>query len=127
LRGEPFFPAAGGWSMLLVRGKIASTPMRHWGVANGDRFVRVVFGNEPPSRLAQRGLLEETLVVCLGEFGRTPRINARAGRDHWGHVYSVALAGGGVRGGQVYGSWVSSSLGGAGHGRRSTAAGGREP
>jgi Protein of unknown function (DUF1501) len=66
----------------------------------------------PPllENLAQRGLLEETLVVCLGEFGRTPRINARAGRDHWGHVYSVALAGGGVRGGQVYGS--SDGLGG---------------
>src|SRR5262249_61798845 len=54
--------------------------------------------------LAQRGLLDETLVVCMGEFGRTPRINGRAGRDHWGYVYSVALAGGGVRGGQVYGS-----------------------
>jgi hypothetical protein len=54
--------------------------------------------------LAQRGLLGETLVVCMAEFGRTPKMNARAGRDHWGHVYSVALAGGGVRGGQVYGS-----------------------
>jgi hypothetical protein len=54
--------------------------------------------------LEQRGLLDETLVVCLAEFGRTPRINARAGRDHWGPVFSVALAGGGVRGGQVYGA-----------------------
>ncbi len=54
--------------------------------------------------LAQRGLLDETLVVCLAEFGRTPRFNAAGGRDHWGHVFSVALAGGGVRGGQVYGS-----------------------
>jgi hypothetical protein len=54
--------------------------------------------------LAQRGLLDETLVVWCGEFGRTPKINGAAGRDHWGHVYSVALAGGGVRGGLVHGS-----------------------
>src|SRR5262249_52300972 len=54
--------------------------------------------------LAQRGLLEETLVVCLGEFGRTPKINAQAGRDHWAPCNSVVLAGGGVRGGQVYGA-----------------------
>jgi hypothetical protein len=54
--------------------------------------------------LAQRGLLDETLVVCLAEFGRTPRFNGRAGRDHWGSVFSVALAGGGVRGGQVHGA-----------------------
>jgi uncharacterized protein (DUF1501 family) len=54
--------------------------------------------------LAQRGMLDDTLVVCLAEFGRTPRFNARAGRDHWGYVFSVAMAGGGVRGGQVYGA-----------------------
>jgi uncharacterized protein (DUF1501 family) len=54
--------------------------------------------------LHQRGLLEETLVVCLGEFGRTPKINAQAGRDHWAACNSVVLAGGGVRGGQVYGA-----------------------
>jgi hypothetical protein len=54
--------------------------------------------------LEQRGLLGQTLVVVLGEFGRTPKINANAGRDHWGLCQSVLLAGGGVRGGQVYGS-----------------------
>lgn len=54
--------------------------------------------------LADRGLLDETLVVWMGEFGRTPKINGNAGRDHWGPVFSVALAGGGVRGGQVYGA-----------------------
>jgi hypothetical protein len=54
--------------------------------------------------LAQRGLLDETLVLWMGEFGRTPKFNAAGGRDHWGHVFSVALAGGGVRGGQVYGA-----------------------
>ena len=53
---------------------------------------------------ASRGLLEETLVVWMGEFGRSPKINPGGGRDHWGRVFSVALAGGGVRGGQIVGS-----------------------
>ncbi|MFT5470493.1 MAG: hypothetical protein ACI8UO_005622 [Verrucomicrobiales bacterium] len=53
--------------------------------------------------LHQRGLLDDTMVVVLGEFGRTPKINKTAGRDHWPNCYSVVLAGGGVRGGQVYG------------------------
>ncbi len=54
--------------------------------------------------LETRGLLDSTLVVWMGEFGRTPKHNANAGRDHWGHVFSAALAGGGVRGGQVLGA-----------------------
>ncbi len=54
--------------------------------------------------LESRGLLDETLVVWFGEFGRTPRFNAAGGRDHWGRVFSLALAGGGVRGGVVHGS-----------------------
>ncbi len=54
--------------------------------------------------LAMRGLLEETLVVCMGEFGRTPKINVREGRDHWPNNYCVALAGGGVRAGTVVGA-----------------------
>ena len=53
--------------------------------------------------LEQRGLLEETLVVWAGEFGRSPKINASGGRDHWGHVFSAALAGGGIQGGVVHG------------------------
>ncbi len=51
-----------------------------------------------------RGLLDETLVLWTGEFGRTPRLNGAGGRDHWGRVFSVALAGGGVRGGTVHGA-----------------------
>lgn len=51
-----------------------------------------------------RGLLDETLVVWMSEMGRTPRLNKGAGRDHWSFCYSVVLAGGGIRGGQVYGS-----------------------
>ncbi len=54
--------------------------------------------------LDQRGLLESTLVVATGEFGRTPRINVHAGRDHWPHCYTVLMAGGGVQGGAIYGS-----------------------
>jgi uncharacterized protein (DUF1501 family) len=54
--------------------------------------------------LAERGLLENTLVVAMGEFGRTPRLNPRGGRDHWPGVWSMLFAGGGVRGGQVVGS-----------------------
>ncbi|MGE0607149.1 MAG: DUF1501 domain-containing protein [Pirellulales bacterium] len=54
--------------------------------------------------LDQRGLLNETLVVCLGEFGRTPKINNVAGRDHWAACNSVVLAGAGIRGGQVVGA-----------------------
>ena len=54
--------------------------------------------------LSERGMLDETLVVVMGEFGRTPRINAQAGRDHWPNVFSVVLAGGGVQGGQIVGS-----------------------
>jgi len=54
--------------------------------------------------LSQRGRLDETLVVCMAEFGRSPKMNGAGGRDHWGYVYSVALAGGGVRGGQVIGA-----------------------
>jgi len=54
--------------------------------------------------LSQRGMLSETLVTMFGEFGRTPRLNAGTGRDHWGMCQSAVFAGGGVRGGQVYGS-----------------------
>ncbi len=54
--------------------------------------------------LTDRGLLGETLVIVMGEFGRTPRFNANGGRDHWPSCFSVMLAGGGLRGGQTYGA-----------------------
>jgi uncharacterized protein (DUF1501 family) len=54
--------------------------------------------------LSQRGLLETTLVLAMGEFGRTPQLNPRGGRDHWPGCWSVLFAGGGVRGGRVIGS-----------------------
>lgn len=54
--------------------------------------------------LSDRGLLDETLVIWMGEFGRTPKINANISRDHWPKCYTVLLAGGGVQGGAVYGA-----------------------
>nr|MCH9775072.1 DUF1501 domain-containing protein [Planctomycetota bacterium] len=54
--------------------------------------------------LAERGLLERTLVAVLGDFGRTPKINNNAGRDHWNSCYSIMLLGGGIKAGSVYGA-----------------------
>jgi hypothetical protein len=79
---------------------------------HGDNFNRLRRDLIPPlerascallNDLSDRGLLDQTLVVWLTEFGRTPKINGASGRDHYPNVYSVVLAGGGVRGGQVYG------------------------
>jgi len=64
-----------------------------------DRALSALIGD-----LEERGLLESTLVLSLGEFGRTPKINASAGRDHWPDCQTVLMAGGGVRGGSVYGA-----------------------
>jgi len=54
--------------------------------------------------MSDRGLLHETLVVCMGEFGRTPKVNKDAGRDHWGHAGVMLFAGAGVRGGKIVGA-----------------------
>ncbi len=79
---------------------------------HGDNFNRLKNSMLPPldqasfaliEDLKQRGTLDETLICWLTEFGRTPRINGGAGRDHFPNCYSVAFAGGGVQGGQVYG------------------------
>lgn len=118
----------GGQSMLLARrlveagvpvvqvcagaGDLAGGSGDNWDT-HRDHFAKMkrrllpVFDRSVSALLTdlhQRGMLEETLVVLLTEFGRTPKINKNAGRDHHPAVYSVALAGGGVRGGQVYGS-----------------------
>ncbi len=76
-----------------------------------DNFTRVksLAGNVDPSfatlvkDLKERGLLDKTLVIWMGEFGRTPQVNGRTGRDHYPRAFNVALAGGGVKGGQVIG------------------------
>jgi hypothetical protein len=64
-----------------------------------DRAYAALLGD-----LRERGMLESTLVVLMGEFGRTPKLNAQAGRDHWPRAGFVCLAGGGVKGGQVIGA-----------------------
>lgn len=71
----------------------------HYGLPTFDQAFSALLED-----LSQRGLLEDTLVACIGEFGRTPKINANNGRDHWPYCYSGVLAGGGIRGGTVYGS-----------------------
>ena len=54
--------------------------------------------------LVDRGMWQNTVVVWMGEFGRTPRINQNAGRDHWSRCWSVVVGGGAMKGGQAYGS-----------------------
>ena len=62
------------------------------------------------SDLDARGLLASTLLVCMGEFGLTPKINVRAGRDHWPRAWSAMLAGGGLGRGQVVGRTSSDGM-----------------
>ncbi len=118
---EAYGPAAFGQSCLLARRLVeAGVPMvtvysfgnRDWDT-HGGNFATLKNTLLPPTDrgvpalltdLESRGLLDETLVVWMGDMGRTPRINKDAGRDHWSFCYSILLAGGGVRGGQVYGS-----------------------
>lgn len=72
-----------------------------------DRYLIPITDQTLPTLLQDlddRGLLDDTLVVWMGEFGRSPRINNIAGRDHWPQCYTVLLAGGGVRRGFVYGA-----------------------
>ena len=60
--------------------------------------------------LKERGLLESTLIVCMGEFGRTPKINQQKGRDHWPDAWSAVLAGGGIKGGQAIGKTTKDGM-----------------
>jgi hypothetical protein len=87
-------------------------PLTHWDT-HAKNFPLLKNTLMPPTDrafaallddLEARGLLDETLVVWMGEFGRTPRIDREGGRDHWGPCSSVVLAGGGIPGGRVYGS-----------------------
>jgi hypothetical protein len=110
-----------GQSLLLARRLIeAGMPvvqanmgsMNNWDT-HGSNFAQLKDRLLPPFDqglsallldLDDRHLLDETLVVCIGEFGRTPQINPGAGRDHWSGVFSALFAGAGVRGGQVVGA-----------------------
>lgn len=88
-------PNSGGWDTHLKH----SESIKGWLLPVMDQVYSALIED-----LEQRGLLDETLVCWVSEFGHTPRINARAGRDHWGRVFSIALAGGGIRGGTVHGT-----------------------
>ncbi|MCA9053610.1 MAG: DUF1501 domain-containing protein, partial [Planctomycetaceae bacterium] len=109
-----------GQSHLLAR-RLVEAGVRFVTTVNGqsivwdthkDNFNRLEKTLAPPMErafstllddLVDRGLLDSTLVVWMGDFGRTPNINGDAGRDHWPGCYSMVLAGGGIRGGQVIG------------------------
>ena len=88
-------PNGGGWDTHEKH----SESLKGWLMPVLDQVYSAVLED-----LSQRGMLEETLVCLISEFGHTPKINAKAGRDHWGRVFSIALAGGGIRGGVVHGS-----------------------
>ena len=84
----------GGWDM-------------HDGIANGMKNQLPNFDKAFSALITDldnKGMLDETLVMVTSEFGRTPKINATAGRDHWPSVYSIVLAGGGIKRGYVHGS-----------------------
>ncbi len=99
-------------SVICAAGDLNGSKGDHWDT-HGDNFNRLKKTMLPTfdraasaliSDLHDRGRLDETLVVVMGDFGRTPKINGNSGRDHYPYSFSVVLAGGGIRGGQVYGS-----------------------
>jgi hypothetical protein len=107
------------WMHIMSNGGVANVWDTHGGTAGlgnvtGYAMLKANYCIPPLDRaysallddLADRGLLDETLVVAAGEFGRTPKINdsVRQGREHWGACQAALLAGGGIRGGQVYGA-----------------------
>ena len=100
-RGVPFVTVnSSGWD---THQNIAELKERYPGDGNAhlpslDRALSGLIQD-----LSDRNMLDETLGIVMGEFGRTPRLNSNGGRDHWPNVFSVALAGGGVQGGQVIG------------------------
>jgi hypothetical protein len=99
----------------LVEAGVRLVTVMYSGSSGWDNHVRIkesVSGGLPPfdhafagliADLDQRGLLDSTMVMVTTEFGRTPKINDSAGRDHWARVYSYVLAGGGITRGQIYG------------------------
>ncbi len=101
-----------GVRFVNVNDKIHNGQLANWD-SHENNFGRLKNDLLPPADqafsaliedLENRGLFASTLVVAVAEFGRTPRVNGNAGRDHWPDCFSMVLAGGGVRGGAVYGS-----------------------
>jgi hypothetical protein len=97
----------------LVEAGVRFVTLTYGGWDHHDNIESAMRGQVPPfdqafamliRDLEQRGLLESTLVCVTTEFGRTPKINGTAGRDHWPRVFSTVMAGGGIKAGSVYGS-----------------------
>ncbi len=97
----------------LVEAGVRLVTLTYGGWDHHNQVTRSMKGQMPSldqalatliNDLSERGMLEKTLVMVSSEFGRTPKINNTAGRDHWPKVFSVMLAGGGVKGGAIYGS-----------------------
>lgn len=118
------FVTVNGWTGAAPGQKGGGPPSSSWDMHGGEMGMGNAFGNGSYGMgwclpvldtalsalitdLKDRGMLDSTLIVCVGEFGRTPRINQNKtgtpGRQHWPHCYSAILAGGGIRGGAVYG------------------------
>lgn len=89
----------GGWDTHGFDNTRMYEILPEWHFPSTDHTLPVLLND-----LADRNLLDETLVVWVGEFGRTPKINANISRDHWPKCYTALLAGGGVQGGAVYGA-----------------------
>lgn len=89
----------GGWDTHGFDNTRMYEILPEWHFPVTDRTLPVLLND-----LSDRGLLDETLVIWMGEFGRTPKINQNISRDHWPKCYTVLLAGGGIRGGAVYGA-----------------------
>jgi hypothetical protein len=89
----------GGWDTHGFRGKPMNPVLRSYLLPLADHTLPTFLED-----LDERGLLDTTLVVWMGEFGRSPRINKDAGRDHWPQCYTALLAGGGVKRGYVHGA-----------------------
>jgi len=89
----------GGWDTHGFNDKPMYPILKNYLLPITDRTLPTLLED-----LEQRGLLDETLVVWVGEFGRSPRINKLAGRDHWPQCYTALLAGGGVKRGHVHGA-----------------------
>jgi hypothetical protein len=101
-----------GVRFVNVNDKVHNGQLANWD-SHENNFARLKDDLLPPADrgfsaliedLSERGLLESTLVIALAEFGRTPKVNKQSGRDHWPDCFTVVLAGGGVRGGVVYGA-----------------------
>jgi uncharacterized protein (DUF1501 family) len=108
---------AAGMRMLLARRLVEAgvrmVSLTYGGWDHHDNIASGINGQLPPfdqafamliTDLEQRGLLDSTMVVVSSEFGRTPKINGTGGRDHWPKVFSVVLAGGGIKKGHIYGA-----------------------